>query len=85
MKILITGGTGFIGQRLVRELQKLNHDLFLLVRPGGNRPPLENVQYVEGNVEDSDVIGALSPFKKILPEEYRQALIRLENEKLKIA
>lgn len=68
MKILITGGTGFIGQRLVRELQKLNHDLFLLVRPGGNRPPLENVQYVEGNVEDSDVIGALSPFKKILPE-----------------
>ena len=27
----------------------------------------------------------LPKFKKVLPEEYRQALIRLENEKLQIA
>ncbi len=68
MKILITGATGFIGQRLVKELLSHGHDLFLLVRPGSTKPRLENVRYVEGNVEESDVIGALSPFKKILPE-----------------
>jgi len=32
MNILITGGTGFIGTRLVKELKKANHHLILLTR-----------------------------------------------------
>lgn len=68
MKLLITGGTGFIGQRLVRELQKQNHEILLLVRPGISRPKIEGIEYIEGNIENSDVIHGLSTFKKILPE-----------------
>ena len=31
-KILITGGTGFIGASLVRELLKLNHKILIIAR-----------------------------------------------------
>lgn len=68
MKILVTGGTGFIGQRLVDELLQKNHEIFLLVRDSSKRLPRDGVQYIEGNIEDSDVIGALSPFRGVLNE-----------------
>jgi UDP-glucose 4-epimerase len=32
MKILITGGTGFIGSEVIEELLKYNHTLFLIIR-----------------------------------------------------
>jgi len=35
MNILVTGGTGFIGENLIRELIK-NHEVFLLVRPNSD-------------------------------------------------
>lgn len=65
MKILVTGGTGFIGRRLVSELLKEKHEIFLLARSGSDRS-IEGVRFIEGNVEDSDVIHALSPFQGIL-------------------
>jgi len=32
MKILITGGTGFIGQALIKQLELLNHQVLVLSR-----------------------------------------------------
>lgn len=52
MKILVTGGTGFLGRRIVSELGA-RHDLRLLVRCGSSRerfPP--GVEFAEGDVTD---------------------------------
>ena len=38
MKILVTGGTGFIGSALVKHLQDHGHVPLILSRPGGHRP-----------------------------------------------
>ncbi|CAN5317727.1 hypothetical protein BH18ACT5_BH18ACT5_18100 [soil metagenome] len=38
MKVLITGGTGFIGSALVGRLQQEGHATFILTRPGGKSP-----------------------------------------------
>lgn len=37
-RILVTGGTGFVGAALVPELVKAEHQIQLLVRPGTTRP-----------------------------------------------
>jgi len=56
MKILITGGTGFIGNYVVNELINNNHDLIVLGRR--NREELdyiswiEKVDYIKGDISD---------------------------------
>lgn len=52
MKILLTGGTGFLGRRIVAELAP-RHELRLLVRPGSSRerfPP--EAELATGDVTD---------------------------------
>lgn len=52
MKILITGGTGFLGRRIVAELAP-RHSLRLLVRRGSSRERFpEGIQFAEGDVTD---------------------------------
>lgn len=54
-KILVTGGTGFLGIPLVEKLNELGHDLKLLVRETSDISPLkelENIEYVIGDVRD---------------------------------
>jgi farnesol dehydrogenase len=52
MKILITGGTGFLGRRVVSELAP-RHTLRLLVRRGSSRERFpEGVEFAEGDVTD---------------------------------
>ena len=43
MKILLTGGTGFIGRHLVPKLINAGHDVFLLIRNINNTFPLEGM------------------------------------------
>lgn len=53
MKIFITGGTGFLGQELLKELQSRNHELTALVRDpqrAASFPP--SVKLVPGAIED---------------------------------
>jgi NAD+-dependent farnesol dehydrogenase len=52
MKILITGGTGFLGRRIVSELAP-RHELRLLVRRGSSRERFPaGVEFAEGDVTD---------------------------------
>lgn len=53
--IFVTGGTGFIGVPLVKKLNKLGHNLKLLIRETSNTEPFEdltNIEYVIGDVRD---------------------------------
>ncbi len=54
MKLLVTGGTGFLGRRTV-DLLAENHELRLLVRPTSNRDRFpDGVTFAEGDVTDRD-------------------------------
>ena len=48
MKIFISGGTGFVGGHVIRELRGRGHDLCLLTHRRG--PTLEGVEQVAGDV-----------------------------------
>jgi nucleoside-diphosphate-sugar epimerase len=57
--ILITGGTGFIGIPLVKNLYNLGHNLKLLIRKNSNTEPfqdLSNVEYIIGDIRDIDTL-----------------------------
>lgn len=52
MKVLLTGGTGFLGRRIVSELAP-RHSLRLLVRKGSSRDRFPaGVEFAEGDVTD---------------------------------
>ncbi|HWM92400.1 MAG TPA: NAD-dependent epimerase/dehydratase family protein [Thermoanaerobaculia bacterium] len=52
MKVLITGGTGFLGRRIVSELAQ-RHELRLLVRPKASRERFpQGVEFAVGDVAD---------------------------------
>jgi farnesol dehydrogenase len=54
MKVLVTGGAGFLGRNVVSALLARGHEAVLLVR-GGRRPGLpENATVVAGDVRDVD-------------------------------
>ncbi|MDI6655459.1 MAG: NAD(P)-dependent oxidoreductase [Candidatus Hydrothermarchaeota archaeon] len=49
-KILVTGGTGFIGSYLTEELRKLNYDIKILTQER-----LKGRQYIPGDIRDEDL------------------------------
>ncbi|MGB5910196.1 MAG: NAD-dependent epimerase/dehydratase family protein [Promethearchaeia archaeon] len=58
-KILVTGGTGFLGIPLVEKLNELGHDLKLLIREASDNSPfqkLKNIEYVIGDVRDTECL-----------------------------
>jgi dTDP-L-rhamnose 4-epimerase len=69
MRVLVTGGAGFIGSHLVRALMSAGHEVRVLdallpcVHPGGSVSPLSpdpGVEFVRGDVRDAQTVdGAL--------------------------
>jgi thioester reductase-like protein len=65
MKILITGASGFIGNRLVKDLLSHNHEIFLLVRPKSKKKVSNvfsghNIKIIEGDIEKTDILSNIS-------------------------
>lgn len=55
MKVLVTGGSGFLGSHVAELLSNEGHDVVALVRKSSNRKflsTLKNVELAEGSVED---------------------------------
>ncbi len=68
MDVLVTGGTGFVGANLVRELLADGHTVRVLARPGGDRRALEGcrVEIVEGDLlEDESVRAAVAGARRV--------------------
>src|SRR5437762_12817964 len=58
--VLITGGTGLVGQALTKELLNKNHDVIILSRDPRKKSNTSRVSYAKWNVEqqmtDNDAI-----------------------------
>ena len=60
MRVLLTGGAGFLGKNVVSALLRADHEVTLLVR-GGRRPGLpESVNVVDGDVRDAEIFKTAS-------------------------
>jgi dihydroflavonol-4-reductase len=59
MTALVTGGTGFVGGNVVRELLRDGREVRVLARPGGDRRALAGlaVEIVEGDLLDAASLG----------------------------
>lgn len=74
MKILVTGASGFIGRRLVKELLAQKHELYLLTRPQSSHLSLAlfgsspQVTYIDGDIEDTDVLKKLTSVARHIDE-----------------
>lgn len=62
MRIVVTGGTGKVGKRLVRNLVERGVPVGVMTRSAAGKPPLpEGAEYVEGDFADRDsVVRALT-------------------------
>jgi len=91
MKILVTGGTGRVGSEVVKELQKRNADIRLLVRKN-DAPTPTGVETVIGDLLDPvsvakamDGVDKLYLLNAVLPDELTQGLIAYDlAKKLKL-
>lgn len=54
MKVLLTGGTGFLGRNVARHVQAAGHGLRLLAREGSDLQGLEGIEAARGDVTDAD-------------------------------
>ncbi len=61
MKVLVTGGSGFLGSHVAEQLTRGGHEVRALVRSRSNRTfltSLKNLEFAEGSVEDRKSIDA---------------------------
>lgn len=69
-KVLLTGGTGFIGSNIIRRLVETGYKPSLILRKGSNRarltPILRNVEVFENDLLDGDGLERIA--KKVKPQ-----------------
>jgi nucleoside-diphosphate-sugar epimerase len=61
MKVLVTGGSGFLGSHVAEQLSAAGHEVRALVRKSSNRKflgTLKNVELAEGAIEDRKSVDA---------------------------
>jgi UDP-glucose 4-epimerase len=67
--VIISGGNGFIGSHLVKQLIKENYDPVVLLRPGSNLKRLESIKnlkkLITDNYEDKKIIRELISYSPI--------------------
>ncbi|MBR5790000.1 MAG: NAD(P)-dependent oxidoreductase, partial [Lachnospiraceae bacterium] len=60
MKVILTGGAGFLGYSVTIELVKQGHKIYAIVRPGSNHNErianLPGVTLIEGDISANDYI-----------------------------
>ncbi|MFY0524987.1 NAD-dependent epimerase/dehydratase family protein [Archangium gephyra] len=56
MKLLVTGGTGFLGAHLVPRLVAAGHEVRIIGRSKPAGPGLEKAEYVQGDLKNREVV-----------------------------
>jgi nucleoside-diphosphate-sugar epimerase len=64
-KVLVTGGTGFIGRALISELAKSGYEIFALVRKTSKIEPLKafGVNFIYADITDKDSLDKVLDYK----------------------
>ena len=68
MKILITGGTGFLGNTLIRELLTYNHDVFLLLRKTSSLKKIQDIKPLVNIIEITNNLDLDKNIQEINPD-----------------
>ena len=56
MKLLVTGGTGFLGTHLVPKLLEAGHEVRLIGRTQPPAPALARAEFVQGDLKDREAV-----------------------------
>ena len=87
MKVLVTGGTGFVGPHVVRAIAAAGHDVRALVRErkGGANAAALGAELVEGDLTDAaslraaaqgvDAVVHLVAIRQGKPEEFQRIMV----------
>jgi UDP-glucose 4-epimerase len=60
VRILVTGGSGFVGRAVVRELRRLDHEVTVLTRRPGGDPGWNDVTVLRGDLTSPATISSLA-------------------------
>jgi uncharacterized protein YbjT (DUF2867 family) len=60
MKVLVTGGTGFVGREILQQLHDAGHQIRLLVRQGNSPAALEMATRYQAEIREANILDAAS-------------------------
>lgn len=67
MRILVTGGTGFVGAHLIRFLKSQDSQIFVLASGNRHIPNVPGVQYREADIRDAERVRSI--VREVNPEQ----------------